>query len=105
MIVSRPDPKRRYWRIIRYYHGQDDVVAEIQTTHITNQGLIGLMRMILAKSALTEDEIIVTHLRGNVKRHFEHMPVNWHRSSDAISCHVHSGSSWVSASVVIPDAT
>ncbi|MFM9965148.1 MAG: hypothetical protein ACKV2Q_28455 [Planctomycetaceae bacterium] len=95
--------RRRFWRISLYKHGNDEVVAEIPTTHITERRVIALLKMLYAKHWLTNEEIVVSHLRGNVKRHRSMMSVDEFRSQDPISFWIHNGSGSVHAIVVRPE--
>ena len=95
--------QKRLWRVTLYLHGNEVVVDEIPTTHITEQRLISLLQMLYAKYCLTDEEIVVSHLRGNVKRHQNMMAVDKNRSQDPISFWIHGGSCWVHAIVVRPE--
>ncbi len=92
--------RSRFWRITLYKHGNEEVVDEIPTTHISEQRVIALLKMLYAKHWLTDEEIVVSHLRGNVKRHRSMMSVDEFRSEDPISFLIHGGSGWVHAIVV-----
>ncbi len=85
------------------YHGSETLISEVPTTHITEQGLQTLMRMVFAKHTLTDEEIVGCHLRANVKRHRDLLTVHGYRSQDPISFMVGNGSNWVHAIVVRPE--
>jgi hypothetical protein len=94
---------RRCWRITLLKRGQERLIDEIPTTHITVGGIQLLLKMLFAKYTLSDTEIVETHLRGNVKRHHDHLHVQEFRSHDPISMMISDGSNWVHAIVVCPE--
>tara|TARA_R110002096_G_scaffold415867_1_gene617949 strand:- start:1186 stop:1497 length:312 start_codon:yes stop_codon:yes gene_type:complete len=103
MFESRSDPSKRFWRISRYHHRKDEILAEIQVSHISDRNLVAMMKTLLSRISLTDNEIISYHLtKGRTNKHQEHFIVHWETSKDPISCLVVSGSSTISAQVVMP---
>jgi hypothetical protein len=95
--------QRRFWRVTMMYRGSETLIGEIPTTHITEERLQQLMRMVFAKHTLTDQEIVACHLRSNVKQHRNLLTVQEYRSRDPISFMVCDGSNWVHAIVVRPE--
>ena len=95
--------QRRFWRITLYRRGKEQVIDEVPTTHISEERIRSLLKMLFAKHTLTDEEIVVAHLRANVKRHRNLMTVHEFRSQDPISFMVSDGSNWVHAIVVRPE--
>jgi hypothetical protein len=85
------------------YRGTETLIGEVPTTHITEERLQALMRMVFAKYTLTDEEIVGCHLRANVKQHHDLLAVHQYRSQDPISFMVGNGSNWVHAIVVRPE--
>ncbi len=94
---------KRFWRITLIDRGNDTVIGEIPTTHITSERIIGLMKMVYAKYFLTPEEIVKSHLRGNTKDHYDHFRVMRFESEDPISYWIPCGSSGVRAVIVRPE--
>ena len=79
------------------------MIDEVPTTHITEERMRSLLKMLFAKHTLSDREIVVSHLRANVKRHRNLMAVHEFCSQDPISFMVTDGSNWVHAIVGRPD--
>lgn len=94
--------RRRFWRITMMYHGTETLIADVPTTHITEQRLKAVIKMVFAKHTLTDEEILDCHLRSNVRRHRDLLTVEEHTSQDPISFVLGDGSNWVHAIVVRP---
>jgi hypothetical protein len=93
----------RFWRITVMYHGKEQVIEELPTTHITPSGLVDAMKMLFAKYTLTDQEIVLSQLRRNVKRHRNLINVQLYNNQDPISYMIGDGSNWVLAIVVRPE--
>ena len=80
--------------------GEDRVIAEIPTTHITEGQVERLITTLFAVHTLTDDEIVDSHVRANTKQYRNLLSVQWHRSQPPISVIVSDGSNWVHAGVI-----
>jgi hypothetical protein len=95
--------RQRFWRITMLYRGKETLIADVPTTHITEERLLTLMKMVFAKYTLTDREIVGCHLRTKVKGHRNLLRVQPFQSQDPISFMVCDGSNWVHAIVVRPE--
>lgn len=93
---------QRIWCVTLMHRGKESHIADIPTTHITDDGLMSLMKMIYAKHSLTDEEIVGCNLRGNVKNYRPLLKIDVHNSQDPISYMLASGGTCVHAIVVRP---
>ncbi len=92
----------RNWCITLMHRGKETLIADIPTTHISEERIKALMQMVYAKYSLTDEEIACCHLRGNVKRHRNLLKIVEYREEDPIKFMLAYGSTWVHAIVVRP---
>ena len=102
-LSMRRKPSGRYWRITLMYRGKEDHIADIPITHITNEQLRTLMRMLFAKRTLTDQEIVRSHLRKSIKRHSNLLNIVDYFSEDLTKYTLSDGSNWVDSVVVRPE--
>ena len=92
---------RRFWRVTQYYKHKEILVAQIPTTHISEGRLLSLMQTLYAKMWLTDEEIVRSFLRGNIREAQDRLVINTYRSQDPISFQI-GDSNRVHAVVVRP---
>lgn len=77
--TARRKNSGRIWCVTLRYVGTETHVADIPTTHIGEERLKDLMRMIYAKYILSDDEIVRCFLKGAVKKHRDLLTVHEYR--------------------------
>jgi hypothetical protein len=79
--------QKRFWLVTKYERGKETIVARIPTTHISDRGIQELIAMLYAHW-LTEEDIVRSHLRPNVKEYYNHLGVRHQRTRDPISINI-----------------
>ena len=95
-----PNRQKRFWLITKYRNGEETVVARIPTTHISERGIQELIATLYAHW-LTQEEIVRSHLRANVKEYHNHLEIRHYRAQDPISLDI-GYSAYIHALVVRP---
>ena len=98
-IASSLKKTERIWRVTMMHGSNETHIADIPTTHITEDRLKALMQTVYAKHCLNVEETVCFFLKGTVKKHFDRMKIEPYNSRVPISYLIAGGSSWVYAIV------
>jgi hypothetical protein len=79
----------KYWQIICSQHIKTVYQTKIKANHISDKKLINLIRALMSKYSLSDEEIVEEHLNASTKRHKKYITVS--RVAEKIGESLHIG--------------